>query len=407
MAEGRFWEAIIPVESEIGNKLNNKISEISDILMENKSSDYGLMRGEAGNILALFYYSQAFNRQDVFEQATERLQSLVENLAEDNYKSTYSSGIAGIGWLILHLVEQKFIDLENEEILVEIDRVLERSVDIDLINGNYDYLHGVIGTGLYFIKRRNNKHIINKILDGLIAISVTNKSERAWISNNNKLDKDAFNLSLSHGLAGIILFLCKLAEENILEKSNNSYIKESVSYLLLNRLPSQNFHSYSPSAVYVDKELNFAQKNSRLSWCYGDLGTALALIEASIVCNRDEWSSSAYDILKMTTGRRTFESTAVIDAAICHGSSGIAHIYNRIYNNTRQPIYKEASIYWYNYSLKQADKQNGLAGYQSFFGAFGWKNETGILEGVSGIMLTYMSALYPLNPSWGECFLLK
>jgi hypothetical protein len=109
------------------------------------------------------------------------------------------------------------------------------------------------------------------------------------------------------------------------------------------------------------------------------------------------------------TKRRGLQKNGVVDAGICHGTAGIAHIFNRFYRDTQLDSFKHATDYWIDQTLKMAKFKDGLAGYKSWQGhENGWKNEYGLLEGIAGIGLVLHSYLHPeIEPTWDSCLLLS
>lgn len=136
----------------------------------------------------------------------------------------------------------------------------------------------------------------------------------------------------------------------------------AIRYLLNNQLDASLYHSTFPNGV-IESE---SPSNSRLAWCYGDLGIGMALYLAGKTTNNINWESKALEVLLRTTKRRTDDLTLVVDAGLCHGAVGIAHIYNRMYGYTKNIIFKEASDYWFSKTLDMAKFDDGLAGYKAW-----------------------------------------
>jgi lantibiotic modifying enzyme len=99
----------------------------------------------------------------------------------------------------------------------------------------------------------------------------------------------------------------------------------------------------------------------------------------------------------------------VRDAGICHGTAGIAHIFNRLYRTTKQYRFQEAANYWCLETLKMSKFEDGFAGYKTWhteeYG--GWQPCNNLLEGIAGIGLSLLSFVMPEDPAWDECLLLS
>jgi hypothetical protein len=136
------------------------------------------------------------------------------------------------------------------------------------------------------------------------------------------------------------------------------------------------------------------------------LGIAIALWRASLVLDFEKYRNLALEVFIGCCDRRDIKKEFVFDAGICHGSSGIAHIFNRMYHNTGNLSCKDSAIFWINDCLKKASFDDGLAGYKTWR-TDGWITQSGILEGIAGIGLVLLAAVSEIEPDWDECLLLS
>ena len=149
-------------------------------------------------------------------------------------------------------------------------------------------------------------------------------------------------------------------------------------------------------------------QRSRLGWCYGDLGIAMALWQAGVALHNESWKNKALEILLFAAEkRRNLEKNFVKDAGLCHGTAGIGHIFYRVWWNTKMSEFKKAADYWFEQTLKMAIFADGLAGYKAWNGRDGWKNKENLLEGIAGIGLALLTYYYEIEPTWDECMLLS
>jgi len=113
--------------------------------------------------------------------------------------------------------------------------------------------------------------------------------------------------------------------------------------------------------------------------------------------------------LRHTLKKRDPEKCLIRDAGLCHGSAGVAHIYRRIWEETGEEDFAKSGYYWFKYSLKLATFPDGLAGFKTWRAPEngGWANDPGLLEGVTGIGLAFLSAVYPVESDWDRCLLLS
>ncbi|MCP5046424.1 MAG: hypothetical protein GY940_04580, partial [bacterium] len=161
-------------------------------------------------------------------------------------------------------------------------------------------------------------------------------------------------------------------------------------------------------AVSVNEKRTY---ESHLGWCYGDLGIGMALWQASRATHNQQWEEEAARILLHSSKRKNLDQNRVVDACFCHGTAGIAHIFNRMYHDTAIDDFKPAAIYWYEKTLEMAVHQDGLAGYKIQFhdkeDNLVWFGERNLLKGIAGIGLSLMAAISTIEPQWDSCFMLS
>jgi len=395
-------------------KYLQKISEIYETInkLTNENKEIGLLNGMSGISLFNFYYSHYVKQEEPCNIALNIIGHVFDKIAKKNIYHTFCTGLGGVGWTIEHLIQNNFMDGNTNEILKESDEYLFGKMLYDIKNNNYDFLHGAIGNGLYFLNRLSNPEsetYLIQLIDELEKLSIKEKDGSIkWESivlDANEEPKKVFNLSLSHGMASIIAFLAKSYSKNIHKDKAKFLIEGAVKFLLKYKLDTNTYHSNFPSWVCNNEELS----GSRLAWCYGDLGIAVALYQAAKALQNNDWEKIALEVLLHSTTRKDVQKEGVLDAGLCHGSTGIAHIYHRMYLNTGIEQFKDSSGYWFDVTLKIAKYNDGLAGYKAFrtekYG--GPTKEYGVLEGIAGIGLALISAVSDIEPKWDECLLLS
>lgn len=393
-------------------KYSEKIFEIAKIF-QNENIDIekkpDLMGGKTGIAIFCFYYARLVDKQEPYDYAIELLSSVVEDINAGFNYHTFAGGFAGIGTVLEILVREDLIDIDTDELLNEVDTYLYNLMIEELKNKNYDFLHGAVGIGMYFLNRltnKNSRQYLVQFVDKLEDIADIDDEGIRWLSVlNREKNTQGYNLSLSHGISSIIVLLSKIYSEGIAKEKVLGLLSGAVKYLLNQQLDISKFNSNFPSWVSKDEP----STHSRLAWCYGDLGIGIALWQAGNNTNNEIWKEKAIEILLHSTKRRDLKENSVVDAGLCHGSAGIAHIYNRMYNYTHRIEFKDAAIYWFEQTLQMAKFDDGLAGYKVWRSSEmgGLQNEYGFLEGIAGIGLTLISAVSDIESKWDECLLLS
>jgi lantibiotic biosynthesis protein len=97
----------------------------------------------------------------------------------------------------------------------------------------------------------------------------------------------------------------------------------------------------------------------------------------------------------------------VKDAGFCHGCAGIAHMYNKLWHSTHQPVFKAACDFWMQRTLDMATYPDGMAGHKKYTGTEGvFESTPALLDGVAGIGLVLLSYLTG-DFSWDYCLMLN
>jgi lantibiotic modifying enzyme len=213
-----------------------------------------------------------------------------------------------------------------------------------------------------------------------------------WMSVLNKeTGEKGYNISLSHGMSSIAAFLIRLHHLNFEVERVDKLLRRTVNYILDQIIYTEGVISYFPS---YSKDSGLESLYSRLGWCYGDLGIAHILWQASIVLNNKDLEKTALKILLHNCNRRDLHINFINDAGLCHGSSGVAQIFWNLFLSTGIQEFKEVTDYWLHVTIQMAKYDDGLAGFKV------WRRDEdggsvqssdNFLEGISGIGLFLLS----------------
>lgn len=400
------WEAIIRDNEQIQNKLSEMYIILKESIDNNK---IGLMGGSLGITIFFSYYNKYIKQESKNNESIEILENVFDSVNNGFSNSKLAGGLSGFVWSVYHLLNEDFLSKDSVTGLIVLKSYLIKEMYSDIENGYYDYLHGALGIAFGLSKFRNNNDInlnLERFLEILESKGIKEKKSIKWKSKIT-IDENiyCYNLGLSHGIPSIIGVLLSLINSNILVEKSTHIIEKTIEYII----ESANYkssHSVFPNVVITNESILY---NSRLAWCYGDLGIGITLWRAGNILKREDVKKIAENILIRSTTRKDLQENFVVDAGLCHGTAGIAHIYNRMYNYTGNPKFKETSLYWFNETLKMAKYNNGLAGFKAWrtpeLG--GLKNEHGFLEGIAGIGLSLIASISDIEPKWDECLLLS
>ena len=402
-----IWKNIIP--NFCSEEILDKLKLISEILIKEPfNSNNSLLSGKVGLSLFLNYYIYFTENKKLSDNGLKYLEQVFININNGFNYHTFAGGLSGILWGINHLYNNSFILEDPKDINLSLESYFIRMVEEEINQKNIDYLHGSLGVILYLLERNTEK--VNIAISEFVDIL----GEQGEISGNSikwmrVLDKEkdikGYNLSLSHGIASIIIILAQIYEKGINKEKALKLIRMAINFLLDQKQDPQKNLSIFPN--WISKDLR--SRNSRLAWCYGDLGIGIALYQTAVIIKDSQLENDSIEILKHSAKRRDLKENRIIDAGLCHGTAGIAHIFNRMFNYTGNEEFRDAAIYWIDKTLEMAKFPDGLAGYKIWrsekYG--GWVNDTGLLEGIAGIGMMLISAVSDIEPKWDRCLLLS
>ncbi|MDY8137085.1 lanthionine synthetase C family protein [Aquimarina sp. 2201CG5-10] len=398
-------------------KLEKKLAEVYEITKNDfeKSKHVGVLSGISGVSLFQFYYAKFLDNDEYADVGAEVIAHTIERINSGYTYPTFCTGIAGAGWTIEFLNKEGFIEIDNDALLSQLDSFLHEVMKEDIKNEYYDFLHGALGYGYYFLKRYQNtkspdlKNTYKEYLTFLITeLKNSSRKGEKGIYWEYELSKTqgfrGANLSLSHGMASIINFLCRLYPYEDFKTSVEDLLKGTIEFVIHNKYKNSNNPSLFPSWIH-DQMKEYA--TSRLAWCYGDLGMGISLWRAGKILKIKAYQELAIDVLKHSAKRRDREEARIQDAGLCHGAYGVVTIFNYIYQETKDPLFKETADFWMYEALEMDIHQESYAGYKQWRGDLEeWHNEINLLEGITGIGLALLSYLAPEEANWDECLMI-
>ena len=372
-----------------------------------------LASGYPGIALFYSYYSQFTQDTHYQNLSSSIIENCFEYIAQNDATYTFADGIAGLGWTIQHLLKNNLLE-GTEDALDEIDDYLKQVSIYQIKSGNYDFLHGSMGCGIYFLERANkvSHDALGKLINGLSKTAVRKEEGIFWPDRfinaaQNRQDLIA-NFGLAHGLPSIAVFLSKVYNKDIKQIQCKELLEQCINFMLSYASYLKTSKNFLPQSILYGAKLNEVDYKGRLAWCYGDLGIAIALYQASISLTRDDWKQIAVNIVINTTHRIHYEDTMIVDGGVCHGMAGVAHIYKRFYYYTENVLFLDSANYWYSRLLKFIENR-GIDNFSEWYPPQNkWIESFGLLTGLAGVGISLISAVSDdIEPKWDRCLLLS
>ena len=371
--------------------------------------DFGLFNGHWGMLLFEAYYLHYNDKCDFQRFFDEHLDFCLTSLSDGYQVYSYSNGLCGMLLALEHLQKKEFIEIDISEAIDVYDNLFKQILEQELQNPNYDFLHGIIGLGFYFLHRNNVLSIscIENIIKHLWSDAIINGEQYAWKTILNLSGIKAFNICLSHGMSSIAVFLARVYEKSILKDQTFRLLQGCIRFILAQEIDYKKYGSYFPSITIEYEQPDILK--SRMGWCYGDLGVALSLWQCGKILHDDCLKMKSLEILRFSTRRKLLEENSVFDACLCHGTSGIAQIFLRMYYETGITSFLESNKFWVSETLKMAQCTNNVAGFRTLEvkqSKLNYFDNYSFLEGISGIGLSLMASNLDIHFSDWDAFLL-
>lgn len=390
----RAWKVIDDIAQALRSKAENL----------DPGADPGVAGGTAG--LALFYaYLGAETGSEEWTGLAHRLiEHSIDALSERPLVPDFYEGFTGIGWALDHLRGMLFEEGDDDghdplgDSLVQ---VLGRSYK----RGDFDLIGGLAGYGIYAfhaLPRPAARRSLQLLVERLIEIGESVDGGFSWFTPPDVLPdwlreqepNGRYNLGASHGVASVISVLGMCAAAGVMSGAQRAILDRAVDWLLAQKQVGKSW--CFANSVVEGKPAG----RDRLAWCYGDPGIAAALFTAARHCGHAGWEAAALDVAR-TAARRPIETSEITDAGLCHGSAGLAHLFNRMHQASGDSLLADAARVWYRYTIDMQRPGVGIAGYE-FFAAPGWLPLTGYLPGLAGVGLGLLGGVSSLEPGWDQ-----
>jgi lantibiotic modifying enzyme len=218
-------------------------------------------------------------------------------------------------------------------------------------------------------------------------------------------ESSTIDLGIAHGVAGVIGALAQVHHRGIEPTKCSALLSKACRWLLGRELAPGGASRFGAKWVRGGDG-----RATRLAWCYGDLGIAISLLAAARCLGDLALEATACDIA-LSAARRTGSNAGVIDASLCHGAFGVAHLFNRLYQTTGLTRLGLASRHWFTVALDLREEGVGIGGYSARKGSPGGDGalrnvpDVSFLTGAVGIALILLGATTKVEPTWDRVIL--
>ncbi len=410
--DGRAWRPLLT------GALHEEASRcVRDIIEELESAehleemDVSLADGKAGAALLFAYHGNAY---DDLQQGRRRhamaarlVEEAVREVGETPMPPGLYSGYTGVAWAFEHA--HGALLSPGEDPIAEADVHLLDELRAPY-KGWFGLESGLAGMAVYLrerLPRPSAVRCFTALVARLAELARSPEGLAAWWREastihpliRGRFTKGAYDLGLGNGQPGVLVALACAVEAGIAREQALPLLERGVSWLLKQQLPP-------PAEVRFPARVapGCTPETIRGAWAYGDPGVAMSLFVVARAAGRSDWEQQALELARHAA-RMAPERSGIHAAGIMQGAAGVAHIFNRLFQATGEPVFEEAARAWFRWLLSLRRAGTGLGG-------FGWKdlpmeNEKGLAMGAVGIALVLLSAVTVAVPDWDRVFLMS
>lgn len=366
-----------------------------------------LMQGIGGlPILYLQLYKNTRSRA-YLKKTDAVLDKLIDILEREKASVTFCEGISGISYMLNYMQSQT---AHNQDAVKELSHFLDR-VMLNFYEQHHtaydlDFLHGSAGMLVAWLNKkqsakqaRTEAKMLMKSYVGAVEVYLNGLTDAA---NEKKI----VNCGMAHGLVSQLMVLSVYAER-FKDHTYTPYLQRIVELISSVQYDSPDVSLSSfPAILNLSKAAPAAPYRVPLGWCYGDTVVSVGLAKAGEVLHNPQVVQQARAVAVRSIQRATDEQAIIYDASFCHGSSSIAHTYNKWKWHSSATCFDNAYEHWIKRTVDLCSFSDGIGGYKKFEGDK-YSAEAGILDGAAGAALVLSDYVYNRQPNWDGVFLLS
>ena len=409
-------------ELEVKEKLKEYISILKsqkkehDIEVEPAFLISGLLGNSMTKILCAYYA----DKESELEEGIGLFKEVYDVYINYKNDSNLAYGYAGLGLCLLDLMELELVSNLDEmsPTFKNLDIVISESLEMDLKTGNFDLFAGMIGKGVYLLKRYEYTNevlpTLERIIDNIYALRKEAEIGSYWEAKSIKdgMEEKIISNGLSHGLPSIIAFVSECLLKGVAMEKSQVIIEEAVAWILSQEDVRAASANKFPMSISLDKINEPPSFQNRLAWCYGDLGLTLSLLKASIATDDIELRLKSLQmierLMKVEVADAGFTTKEdCIDLGFCHGAVGVALIFFRFHQLLGDDRILNRANYWMEFVFSEIDRARGNLVFPAFnpdTNTFELEYCNNIIQGIDGLILSMMTFAHP-ELSWDTIFL--
>lgn len=412
------WQSIL--ESAIAEQAFQSIDDIADALRcviddPAHATTTGSLEGYAG--MALFFAFKARSNAAASRDASDARACLERAIHQaSELPPTLYRGFVGVAWTVASLPE--LAGALGVEVLEHVDELLHELIDWQASTDAtwaYDLFNGLVGIGVYALARGgpSGDRLLCGVVELLRRCSHAIRGGLAWARTASQLPnalsarfpEGRVDVGVAHGCAGVLGLVTAVNRAASAHEPARALARGAIQFLLA-LVRDHPGADWPPVVGVVDARPLLAPPGTPgpTSWCNGGFGIVSVLCTATA-----RHGTEAERVMARTMARRMteVEPPPKIEAGLCHGALGIAHIFARFYHQTTDCIFRDAAIRWTRVAFATQTPGTGIAGWQALGHDGVLRAQPGLLIGASGMGLALLALATDVSPGWDRLLLLS
>lgn len=327
-------------------------------------------------------------------------------------------GLAGLAWPLAHMQRLGFGDAAD----LDFEGVDDLLVDCvrDGVVPHFDLIGGTVGLGVYFLERLPAPAAaegLRLVIRGLEATGERDERGLRWFTGpelvspwqRERLPDGKYDLGMAHGVPGVVAFLALALLAGADRHPAEGMLRDAIRWLTATQRPDGRLGCYGTAIDVRDPDTPLYR---RAAWCYGDPGVAVALLLAARALPDEALHGRAAALARMAAAFAETERSRVVDASLCHGSAGLAHLFAVLGEACDDEGLRARSRGWHAMTLEMRTPGEGVAGF--------WYSQSpddggprqkladpSFLQGAAGVGLSLLHLLDPDGDrTWDRLLLL-
>ena len=222
-------------------RTNKILQSIANVLYINrhKIGSRGLLNGRMGVAIYLYHYARYSGHNEYEEFADDFIDNVINNKNGEVRHSNFTGGISGLAWGFNYLIENKFVEIEDDTILDDLEVFLLKNISTKTTVKKFDHID-LFGIAMYYTSKIKRNLVDEK---DLFVIDVLIKKCRNVIGedkSNPVFDINFFNF--------LLYFLTEVAGNFRIKRKTISALLTTISDILLKQ---KDYSIYSDEDIYI------------------------------------------------------------------------------------------------------------------------------------------------------------